>query len=360
MKVALVYDRVNKWGGAERVLLALHELFPRADLFTSVYDKRGGSWAQVFPQIYTSFLQKIPFATQNHEYFAPLMPIAFESFNFSGYDLVISVSSEAAKGIITTGSTVHVAYCLTPTRYLWSGHDEYFAPTLLRRISTPAVEYLRKWDQMASTRANHMIGISTEVKKRIKKYYKRDTDIIFPPVDVALFSLLSKKKDTSPRTYLLVSRLVQYKRVDLAIKAFNRLKLPLVIIGTGRQEKALRKIANKNIHFAGQLTDSQMRDYYSGVRALIFPQHEDFGIVAVEAQAAGIPVIAYGKGGVLDTIINGETGVFFESQTVESLIKAVKTLDKLQFNRINIVENAQRFSKERFMNEFKAYLKQTI
>lgn len=355
-RVALVYDRVNKWGGAERVLLALHELFPKADLFTSVYDKKGGSWARVFPQIHTSFLQQIPFAKRNHEYLAPLMPIAFESFNFSDYDLVISVSSEAAKGIITNGHTVHISYCLTPTRYLWSGYDNYFAKSLLKTLSSPAVAYLRHWDQMAAQRADHMIGISSEVKSRIKQYYKRDSKIIFPPVEISKFSS-SKKSKKEPEYFLLVSRLVKYKRVDLAVEAFNKLKLPLVIVGTGKQEKYLKKIAKKNIKFVGQLTDLQLQSYYSGARALIFPQFEDFGLVAVEAQAAGIPVIAYDKGGARDTVIHGKTGVFFEAQTVDSLIKAVKTIDKIKFNRENIYENAQRFSKERFLQEFKLYLK---
>src|SRR3990167_10742564 len=180
MKVAVVYDRVNKWGGAERVLLALHEMFPDAPLYTSVYDERNAPWAKVFPRVYTSFLQKFPFAKSNHEFLALLMPLAFELFNFDEYDLVISVTSEAAKGIITKPETLHICYMLTPTRYLWSHYDLYFKNPILRFISKPAVNYLRNWDKIAAQRPDKIIAISTEVQRRIKKYYGRESDIVFP------------------------------------------------------------------------------------------------------------------------------------------------------------------------------------
>ncbi|MCX6706351.1 MAG: glycosyltransferase family 4 protein, partial [Candidatus Woesebacteria bacterium] len=209
MKIALVYDRVNKWGGAERVLLTLHEMFPDAPLYTSVYDEASTSWAKVFPKIYTSFLQRIPFAKSNHELFGWLMPLAFETFNFDMYDLVISITSEAAKGIITKPKTKHICYCLTPTRYLWSHYDLYFKNKLFRFISKPFINYLRNWDKVAAQRPDQIIAISTEVKNRIKKYYNRDAEVIFPPVSLHHKKYLSKNH----AYYLIVSRLVPYKRV---------------------------------------------------------------------------------------------------------------------------------------------------
>lgn len=184
MKVAIVYDRVNKWGGAERVLLVLHEMFPDAPLYTSVYDEKRAPWTKVFPQVYSSFLQKIPFAKGNHEFLAPLMPIAFEQFDFGKYDLVISVTSESAKGIITRPGTFHLCYCLTPTRYLWSGYEEYFKNPILRFISKPVISYLKSWDKIAASRPDKIIAISTEVQKRIKKYYGRESEIIYPPCEI--------------------------------------------------------------------------------------------------------------------------------------------------------------------------------
>jgi hypothetical protein len=181
MKVAIVYDRVNKWGGAERVLLTLHEMFPEAPLYTSVYDPKGAHWAKAFPKIYTSFLQKFFLAKSNHEFYALLLPMAFESFNFDKYDLVISVTSEAAKGIITKPGTRHICYCLTPTRYLWSGYEEYFENRILRFVTKPFVNYLRKWDEIVAQRPDEIIAISTAVQERIKKYYNRESKIVFPP-----------------------------------------------------------------------------------------------------------------------------------------------------------------------------------
>lgn len=350
LKVAIVYDRVNKWGGAERVLLALHEIFPKAPLYTSVYDQKKASWAKVFPEIHTSFLQKFPFAKQNHEFFAPLMPFAFESFDFSDFDLVVSVTSESAKGIRTGADTRHVCYCLTPTRYLWSHRREYLGG-IFGIMSKPFVNYLLKWDKKASKRPDVIIGISTEVKNRIKKYYNREAEIIFPPVNV------KRQKPGIGKYYLVVSRLdFGYKKVDLAIRAFNKLKKPLVIVGTGREEKKLRKMAKRNIKFAGKVSEAELSNYYKNAKALVMPQEEDFGIVAVEAQAHGIPVIAFGKGGAADTVIPGKTGIFFDSQKPESLIHAVERFEKKRFVVDNLYTNAQRFSKEVFKEQLQRSL----
>jgi len=383
MKVALVYDRVNKWGGAERVLLALHEMFPEAPLYTSVYDEKRAPWAKVFPHVYHSFLQNIPILKNYHELLGWLTPFAYETFNFDDYDVVISVTSEAAKGIITKPTTKHICYCLTPTRYLWSGYEEYLHNLprtlawipLYKLISQPFLRYAKVWDRFAAQRPDVIISISTAVKDRIKKYYGRDSEIIFPPVEIEKFQIPnfppapwlrrvgkfqknSKKQISNIKQkdyYLIVSRLVPYKKIDLAIEAFNELGLPLVIVGIGSEEARLKGMAKKNIIFRGLVSDEELISLYKGSKALIFPQEEDFGITAVEAQAAGCPVIAYKKGGATDSVIDSKTGIFFEEQTKESLIKAVKYYDCSKHRSIqpqNCVKNAQRFSKERFKKEF--------
>lgn len=349
----MVYDRVNKWGGAERVLLGLHEIFPDAPLFTSIYSRERAEWARVFPEVIPSFLQRIPFVNKNHELFPFLMPLAFESHNMSDFDLVISVTSEASKGIITCGK--HICYCLTPTRYLWSGYDNYFTNPLLRVGSKPVVSYLRRWDRYTSGRPDVMVSISSEVRKRIKEYYGRDSQIIFPPVDLDKFKTDRKRKRGN--FFLIVSRLVSYKKVDLAIEVFNDLGYPLVIVGTGKEERRLKKMAGPNIKFVGQLTDDKLAHYYSRCKALVFPQEEDFGIVAVEAQAAGTPVVAFKKGGAIDTVIEGKTGVFFNRQQKEDLKNAVERIDRMKFNRSDLVRNARRFSSNRFKKEFLALVK---
>jgi glycosyltransferase involved in cell wall biosynthesis len=361
MKVAIVYDRINKWGGAERVLLTLHEMFPDAPLNTSVYNPETAKWASVFPKVYASFLQKIPFAKNHHEWFAALMPLAFEQFDFSKYDLVISVTSEFAKNIITGVNTKHVCYCLTPTRYLWSGYNEYFSNKYLRFFSKPVMSYIKKVDKVAAYRPDEMIAISTEVRKRIKKYYERDSKIIFPPVDIDH----SHRKNKFPRDFvarnsflldsryfLIVSRLVPYKKVDLAIRAFNQNSLPLVIVGTGSEEPKLKNMADSNIKFAGYVSEKDLEKYYRNCKALIFPQEEDFGLVAVEAMSFGKPVVAFKKGGALDIVIENKNGIFFEKQTVGSLNKAVKRFAKMKWSRDIIVFTSKRFSKERFKKEF--------
>lgn len=370
MKVAIVYDRVNKWGGAERVLLALHEIFPKAPLYTSVYDEKGAPWAKVFPKVYTSFLQKLAILRSNHEFLAVFMPFAFSSFDFSKYDLVISVTSELAKGIRVRGKTRHICYCLTPTRYLWSGYKEYFRWKPLKIFGLPAVLFLRKWDRNAAQKPDMMVAISTEVKKRIKKYYGRDSEIIFPPVDIPKLQIPRTKLQTNPnlqkakRYYLLVSRLdYGYKKVDLAIEAFNKLSFPLVIVGTGREEKRLRKIAKDNIFFAGRVNESKLKKFYKGARALIMPQEEDFGIVSVEAQSFGLPVIAYKKGGASDTVINGKTGILFNKQNVSTLVNEVRHYHNSNYGSGmygDCLKNAKRFSKANFKKEFLSLTKKVL
>lgn len=357
MKIALVYDRVNKWGGAERVLLALNELFPQAPLYTSVYSKRNSPWADIFPKVIPSFLQKLTYAHTRHEKFPFLMPHAFESFDFSGYDLVISVSSEAAKGVITNPTTKHISYCLTPTRYLWSGYEEYFTNKHKKLLAKPVIAYLRKWDKIASSRPDHFIAISSVVQARIKKYYARDSKIIHPPVDIDNFSFnerVSNKQKDAP--FLIVSRLVPYKKVDLAVETFNKLGEPLIIVGTGGELTKLKKKAQKNIRFKSNLSDKELAKLYKKSRALIFAQEEDFGIVAVEAMASGVPVIAFKKGGAIDIVEENKTGIFFEEQKFTALANAVEKFAKMKFDSAIISAHAKKFSKERFQKEFLSFI----
>lgn len=358
MKTALVYDRVNKWGGAERVLLALHKIFPEAPLFTSVYDRKTATWADVF-EIKTSFLQKLPSAKKKHEFFAPLMPIAFESFDFDGYDLVISITSEYAKGIITKPGTKHICYCLTPTRYLWSGYDEYFANDWLRLAAVPFVAYLRSWDKMAATRPDVFIAISNEVKKRIKKYYNQDSEVIYPPLTI-------DKKSTGPATkgdyFLLVSRLSKltpYKKVELAIDAFNHLGYKLKIVGSGRDVSYFKSKAKSNIEFLGNISDSDLADVYTRGKALIFPGEEDFGLAIAESQYFGTPVVAYKKGGALEIVKEGITGEFFDKQSVESLVAKLEKFDHTRYNSQESIRNSEKFTFESFKTKLLREIEKT-
>jgi len=363
MRVALIYDRVNKWGGAERVLLALHKIFPDAPLYTSVYDQKKAPWAKVF-DVRTSFLQKFPFAN-HHELYALLMPLVFESFNFDEYDLVISVTSEAGKGIVTKPQTKHICYCLTPTRYLWSGYGEYFENPISKFISLPSVWYLRFWDKIAANRPDKFIAISKEVQARIKKYYGKESIVTYPPIagpighcprptsSVDMLPAGARQGSPMPATrlsnyFLVVSRLVPYKKIDLVIKAFNKLKLPLKIIGIGSEMEKLKSIAGSTIEFLGCLTDKELVSYYSECYALVFPGVEDFGLTVLEAQSFGKPVIAFKAGGTLETILEEKTGVFFEEQNVESLTKAVNKLRRLSIDPEDCMKQAQRFNFEKF------------
>jgi glycosyltransferase involved in cell wall biosynthesis len=363
MKVALVYDRVNKIGGAERVLEALHEIWPEAPLYTAVYNPTTAPWAKKF-QVIPSFLNKFPLAKKHHEAYPWLTPMAFESFAFSGYDVVISVTSAEAKGIITRPSTLHLCYCLTPTRYLWSGYGEYFRQSFLKILSRPIVAYLQKWDKIAAQRPDTFIAISKNVQKRIKKYYGRESEVIYPPVDtekwqikknypLSISPLRGIPSECHYPFFLVVSRLVPYKKVDIAVEAFNQLGLPLKIIGSGSEGRKLKIMAKPNIEFLGQLTDQELLSYYQDCRALIFPQVEDFGLVPLEAQACGKPVITFKGGGALETVIEKKTGTFFYPQKPAALIKKLKEFKINDYQPEDCRQNAKRFSQEIFKKKFK-------
>lgn len=356
MKVAIVYDRVNKIGGAERVLESIRELFPNSVLFTSVYNEKKTPWAKKF-KIRTSYLQKIPLLNLRHEFIPYLMPFAFESFNFDGFDLVISVTSEASKGIIVPSGTPHVCICLTPTRYLWSGYKEYFRNPILRLVASPLIWYLRHWDLTAATRPDEFIAISENIKRRIKKYYKRESEVIYPPSD-RLFGQKYKEVNIPEKNYfLVVSRLVDYKRIDLAVKACTKLKLPLVVIGEGSEYEKLEAISGPTVVFKGRVDDQELISYYKNCKALIFPGEEDFGITIVEVQLAGKPVVAYGAGGAVETVKSGITGVFFDKQTVGSLSQVLIKFKASRYNSINCRKNAMQFSERKFKISFIRFLK---
>ena len=350
-RVALVYDRVNKWGGAERVLLALHEIFPDAPLYTSVYNPATAGWAKVFPKVLPTFLQKFPLAKSNHELYPWLTPIAFETLKFDDYDIVISVTSADAKGIITKPNTFHLCYCLTPTRYLWSHEDFYKSQT--SPLFHPLFNYLKRWDLIASCRPDAYLAISQTVQSRISKYYGQSSDVIYPPVDVDIFS----KAQPAPNLkdfFLYVGRLVAYKQAEVLVEIFNDLKLPLAIIGTGSLEPKLKSIAAPNIHFLGHLAEADLISYYQHARAVLFIHEEDFGLVPLEAHAAGTPVIGINKGGITETVIHGQTGMLLDSVT--DLKNAILNFDPAQFDREFIKSHVKKFAKDRFQREFKQAL----
>lgn len=369
MKVAIVYDRINKWGGAERILLLLHEMFPSAEIYTSVYDPISAPWAKDL-KIKTSFLEKIPFARRHHEFFALLMPFAFEQFNFDKFDVVISLTSEGAKGIVTGLKTKHICICLTPTRYLWSGYEMYFPNKLTRVLTYPLIWYLRSWDYQAAQRPDVLLSISETVKERVRRYYKRDSEIIYPPLFLGKVSrieypvLSERKKTTSdkrPATsgyFLVVSRLSRFtphKRVELAIRAANKLKIPLKVVGEG-DTKYFKEIAGPTVEVVGKVSDTQLSMYYQKSKALIFPGVEDFGLVMVEAQSYGKPVLAFRLGGALEIIIEGKTGEFFDKPTVASLVHGLKKMKGIRYNSTICINNSKRFTKENFVKTVKKHI----
>jgi len=359
MRVALVHDYLNQYGGAERVLEALVELFPSAPIYTLIYDSKITDRILPGRKIRASFLQKIPLIKSHHRFFPPLMPLAVEKFDLSNYDLVISDSAAFIKGIITKPETIHICYCHTPIRYAWDDSHKYireFNMPLLAKIFVPLfMNYLRLWDREAAYRVDKFICNSNFVAQRIKKYYKQEATVIYPPVDTREFVPGREIGDY----FLMVGRLLVYKRFDIAIEVFNRLELPLKIIGDGPEMKKLKRLANWNIEFLGELPSDKLKEYYQRCRALIFPQEEDFGIVALEAMACGRPVIAYRGGGALESVKEKKTGLFFNEQTVNSLVEAVKNFNFSKFNPQIIRDHALKFDKEIFKKKIKEFIEKS-
>lgn len=338
-RVAVVYDRVNKIGGAERLLDFLHRMYPDAPLYTSVYDPSGAPWAKDW-EVRTSFLQRWSWARGHHEVLAPFMPLAFESFDFSGFDLVISVSSEAAKGVITKPGTKHICWMLTPTRYLWSGADDYERDYLtgglevFRPLYRSLLNRLRSWDRMAAWRPDLLVPISQKVSDRIQHFYERTPSaVLYPPVDTHFFvpSAVQARPPAAAPDHpflLVVSRLVPYKRVDLAIRACLQEKIPLVIIGAGGDEARLRAIAGDSplIHFLGQLTDRETLRYYQACSGFLFPAEDDFGLTALEALSCRRPVAVNSRSGNAELLVDGKHGILVSEGSIAGWQHAARQL----------------------------------
>lgn len=353
MKIAIVHDWLTGMRGGEKVLEALFEIFKEADLYTLVYIP-GVSKIIQDRKIFTSFLQNFPNIEKNYRYYLPLMPLAISRFDLSDYDLVISSSHCVAKGVKIGKNTIHICYCHTPMRYVWDMYELYFGKISNASFLTKlAMKILRRplqnWDIKTSLNVDYFIANSYNVKERIKRIYKRDSVVIYPPVDTDFFT---PNFEISPLDYyLVVSAFAPYKKIDIVIEAFKIVKVNLKIIGSGQQENYLKALAKgyTNIEFLGWQDNESLKYYYQNAKALIFPTEEDFGIVPVEAQACGTPVIAYKKGGALETVVDGETGIFFEEQTPESIISAIEIFEKMEFDRKKIRENSLKFSKGNFI-----------
>jgi glycosyltransferase involved in cell wall biosynthesis len=348
MKLALVHDHLNQFGGAERVLLNMSSLWPESKIYTLLYDKKQlGKWF-ADKQIEESFISRLPGSQHHFKWYLPLMPAAVEQFNFSQYDVVLSSVSGLAKGVIVNPESLHICYCHTPTRYLWSDThtytEELHQPWLVKKILPPVLTYLRMWDYIAAQRVDIFLANSQFVARRIKKYYHREARVIYPPVDTSQITMSNEVDDY----FLMVSRLRPYKRVDIAVKAFNKLGLKLKIIGTGEEEVHLKKLAKPNIEFLGSLPDVERNRYYSRAKAFINPQEEDFGITVVEAMAAGTPVIAYRAGGATESVTEGVSGTFFDEQSWEALADAVIRFDRKDYNPQIIRNNALQFDSLKF------------
>lgn len=357
MKIALIHDHLAQDGGAEKVLHSFHKIWPEAPIFILVYDEKSAPKYIPFKNIKTSFIQKLPGGVRNYKWYLPFMPTAVEKFDLMDFDIVLSSSSALAKGVITAPHALHISYTHTPTRYLWSDTHKYIEELPYGRITKKIIPfcltYLRMWDRLAADRVDYFIANSNIVKQRIRKYYKHESDIIFPPVDTAQFTPATK----STRDYFLIGgRLVPYKRFDIAIQAFNRLKIPLKVFGSGPDMARLQSMAAANITFLGRVSDEELTKLYQNAKALIFPQVEDFGIVPLEAMACGTPVIALKAGGALETVVAGKTGVFFEEQDWGDLSKAVVEFKSTKFDARLIRAHAEKFSKEVFEKNIKEYV----
>ena len=353
MKLAIVHDWLTNMGGAEQVIINFKEIYPDAPIYTTFYNPDNLDEKLRNIDVRTSFLQRKKKVTNHKKYF-PLMPLAFENFNLNEYDVVLSSSTCCAKGVLTSPDSVHICYCNTPMRYAWEKRDDYIEGMgkLKRRLVKILLHYMRIWDVVSANRVDYFIADSTAVQKRIKKHYKRDSVVINPPVRCKLFNI----SETDGDYYFVVSRLVSYKRFDLAVQACSQLGKKLIVIGDGPEKEKLEKLANENVTFLGKQPDEVVKKYMAECKALLFPGEEDFGIVPVEAQASGRPVIAYGKGGVLDTVIDGKTGVLFKEQTVESLKEAICKFETMQFDKKTIREHALEFDEAVFQRKIKEYI----
>ena len=355
MKIALVHDYLIRFGGAERVFLNLYKIFPKAEIFTILYNKE--KMGKYFPdaKIHTSFLQNFPFSLRKHRLLAPLMPTAAESLDLRSFDLIISSSSSFAKGLIIRPNAIHICYCHNPARFLWDYASQYDGgPAFFKKL---LFHYLRIWDRSAANRVDYFIANSKTTAARIKKFYNREAKVIYPAVKTVF-----KEPSSSSKYFLIVSQLTPYKRIDLAIDVFNKLELPLVIIGQGRDRKRLEKMAKHNVKFLGWRSDKIVRRYLQNCTAFIFPGEDDFGIAPVEAMLFGKPVLAYRKGGVTETVLEGITGEFFDDLATESLADGLRRLimNIDNYSPLVIRKTAEKFSQERFEKAIKEFVIEVV
>lgn len=361
MKVAIIHDWIVSYGGGEKVVLNLHEMFPEAPIYTSVYNKKKMEKYFKGANIKTSFIQKMPFGIQLYKYYLPLMPIAFEQFDLSGYDLVISSSSCCAKGVNVNSNTLHICYCHTPMRYAWDMYNKYNKGNLLKRIIiAKQMNKLRQWDYISSNRVDYFIANSNYVKNRIKKHYRRESIVINPPIDDYFYKKSNQSESFEKSYYLLVSRMVPYKKIDIVVKAFNELNLPLWIIGNGSEKKKIKKLSKENIKFIENVDNTKLKEIYDNSKAFVFMAEEEFGMVMAEAQACGKPVIAYYKGGASEIVKDNETGLLVKEQTVEALKNQILNMEKnyYKFDANKIRENAERFNEINFKNKINEIIKE--
>lgn len=326
-RIAIVHYWIMSWRGGEKVLEALAALFPDADIYTNVYDPDVVAASPLANrEIRTTFIHRLPFSKRLYQKYLPLMPIALEQLDLSGYDLVISTESGPAKGVVLPPEVAHVCYCFTPMRYVWDMYHDYLAHAgwFTRLMMRPMIHYLRMWDRLSADRVDHFLADSAFVVKRINKFYRRDAEVLYPPIEINEFTLAPEHEGF----YLIVGALVRYKKADLAVRAFNQLGLPLVVIGDGELFDEIKAIAGPNVKVLGRQSRAAILDHYRRCKALLFPGVEDFGIVPLEAMATGKPVIAFGRGGALETVIDGVTGLHFHQQTEAGLIEAVQKIEQ--------------------------------
>jgi glycosyltransferase involved in cell wall biosynthesis len=358
-RVAIVHDYLNQWGGAERVLEEMHTLWPDAPIFTSIYDRERMPASYRNWPIRTTLMQHLPGIARHHQPYLPLYPLAFSRLDLRDYDLIISSSSAFAKNIYPASGATHICYCHSPMRFAWNAADyarreRLGGPT--KRALAPLLRALRRWDKRGTARVNHLIANSAVVADRIRRFYGRDSTVIHPPVRTDIPAARGEPGDF----YLIVTRLVPYKRLDIVVEAFTRLGLPLRIVGVGRDRAALEALAGPTITFLGGITDAEKDRLYGECRATIFPAEDDFGIAQVEAQAAGRPVIAYRAGGATETVVDGVTGIFFEAQTPDALIAAVERREATTFDAETIRAHARLFDAAVFRQRLREFVESKV
>lgn len=361
LKVALVHDWLVGRGGGERVLYDIHTLFPDAPIYTLVYDQdKAPEWCKE-RDIRTTYIQKWPGAKSHHKLLLSFMPKAWEALDLTEYDLVISCCASCCKGVITRPDALHVCYSFSPTRYVWDLYYDYLENTnaIKRFFMKRMIHKVRLWDFQAAQRVDHFAADSNFVGSRIKKYYRRDFTTIYPGTRINEYPITEMPDDY----YLVVARFVRYKRVDLAIEACNQLKKKLVVIGSGgEEEERLKKLAGDTVEFLGRVSDEEMERYYSRAKAFLFPGIEDYGITPVEAMSAGVPVLAFGKGGALETVQDGKTGLYFHDQTVSGLVHCIEEFERngVAYSRQQIHDYSLNFSDEIFKGNFTNFLKDKL